>query len=65
MKIASDQVVHKSDVGGVRLEIEPAHAAAVFGELAAALAEHRPGSVLAGVLVGPMRRGVPSCWSGW
>jgi len=56
MKIASDQVAHKSDIGGVRLEVEPAEAATAFSELAAALAEHRPGSLLAGVLVGPMRR---------
>jgi succinyl-CoA synthetase beta subunit len=56
MKIASDQVAHKSDFGGVRLEVEPAQAATAFNELAAALAEHRPGSLLAGVLVGPMRR---------
>ena len=57
MKIASDQVAHKSDVGGVRLEVEPAQAATAFSELTAALAEHRPGTLLAGVLVGPMRRG--------
>ncbi len=57
MKIASDQVAHKSDFGGVRLEVHPAQAAIAFGELAAALAEHRPGALLAGVLVGPMRRG--------
>jgi acetate---CoA ligase (ADP-forming) len=57
MKIASDQIVHKSDIGGVRLDVEPAQAATVFDELASALAEHRPGGVLAGVLVGPMRRG--------
>ena len=57
MKIASDQVAHKSDVGGVRLEVHPAQAATVFNELAAALAEQHPDALLAGVLVGPMRRG--------
>jgi acetate---CoA ligase (ADP-forming) len=57
MKIASDQVAHKSDIGGVRLEVHPAQVATVFGELAAALANHRPGTDLAGVLVGPMRPG--------
>jgi succinyl-CoA synthetase beta subunit len=57
MKIASDQLAHKSNIGGVRLEVEPAQAAMTFSELAAALTEHRPGSLLAGVLVGPMRRG--------
>jgi acetate---CoA ligase (ADP-forming) len=57
MKVASDQVAHKSDFGGVRLEVDPAQAATAFHELAAALAEHRPGTLLAGVLVGPMRRG--------
>jgi succinyl-CoA synthetase beta subunit len=57
MKIASDQVVHKSDIGGVRLDVEPAQAATVFSELAAALADHSSGSLFAGVLVGPMRRG--------
>ena len=57
MKIASDQVAHKSDFGGVRLEVHPAQAATVFGELAAELANHRPDADLAGVLVGPMRPG--------
>ena len=57
MKIASDQLAHKSDFGGVRLDVEPAQAATAFSEMATALADHGPGINLTGVLVGPMRRG--------
>ena len=52
MKIGSDEVAHKSDVGGVRLQVEPAQTASAFSELVAAQAVHRPGSILTGVLVG-------------
>jgi acyl-CoA synthetase (NDP forming) len=52
MKIGSDEVAHKSDVGGVRLQFEPAQTASAFSELVAAQAVHRPGSLLTGVLVG-------------
>jgi len=51
MKIASGRVTHKSDVGGVRLGVDPADAAATYLELAAAVDD------LEGVLVGPMRNG--------
>lgn len=50
MKIASRTVAHKSDVGGVRLGVDPADAADVYRELVRTV--HDP----EGVLVGPMRR---------
>lgn len=57
MKIASPEVPHKSDIGGVRLGVSPTRAAATYGELAGALHEHCPEATLDGVLVGPMRSG--------
>jgi acyl-CoA synthetase (NDP forming) len=57
MKIASAQVPHKSEVGGVRLNVAPEQAGTVFSELAAALQQVRPDATLDGVLIGPMRAG--------
>jgi acyl-CoA synthetase (NDP forming) len=51
MKIAAPGLAHKSDVGGVRLDVDPSCAAAVFDELV------RSVDKADGVLVGPMRRG--------
>lgn len=49
MKIASRSVAHKSDVGGVRLGVDPADAESVYGELVRTVGDPE------GVLVGPMR----------
>jgi acyl-CoA synthetase (NDP forming) len=51
MKIASSGVLHKSDVGGVRLDVEPSDAGALFDEM------RRGCPTAEGVLVGPMRYG--------
>lgn len=51
MKIASGEVTHKSDVGGVRLGVAPADAGSVYEELRDLVQN------IDGVLVGPMRPG--------
>ncbi|MDP8224242.1 MAG: acetate--CoA ligase family protein [Candidatus Lernaella stagnicola] len=60
MKIESPDVVHKSDVGGVILNVRSAREARVaFLELQEKLAEHKPGARFSGALLMPMaRRGV-------
>ncbi|MBV9002054.1 MAG: acetate--CoA ligase family protein, partial [Solirubrobacterales bacterium] len=58
LKIVSPDILHKSDIGGVRLDVppdEPAVRAAYAAVTAAAAAV--PDARLDGVLVSPMRRG--------
>lgn len=55
MKIVSADVGHKSDIGGVRLGVEPGAAAATYDDLVATCAAARPDARLDGVLVSPMR----------
>jgi acetyltransferase len=55
MKIASPDITHKSDVGGVRLALSgEAELRAAFGEMMASAARHRPDARLAGVSIEPM-----------
>ena len=55
MKIDSPDITHKSDVGGVRLNIANAQAARdAYREMADAVGRARPGARLAGVIVEPM-----------
>jgi acetyltransferase len=55
MKIDSPDVTHKSDVGGVRLNIANAQAARdAYRELAAGMERARPGARLSGIVVEPM-----------
>jgi acetyl coenzyme A synthetase (ADP forming)-like protein len=52
MKVISQQVVHKSDAGGVVLGIRsPADAAAAFGKITGSVPKNVPGAVIDGVLV--------------
>lgn len=55
MKVVSPDIVHKSDAGGVALDVEAAAAAATYDDLLAAAAEYDPDASLDGVLVSPMR----------
>ncbi|MFJ9317667.1 acetate--CoA ligase family protein [Pimelobacter simplex] len=55
LKIVSPDIGHKSDIGGVRLGVEPGAAATTYDEVVAACAAARPGARLDGVLVSPMR----------
>ncbi|MDB5502004.1 MAG: CoA-binding protein [Tardiphaga sp.] len=60
MKIQSRDIPHKSEVGGVRVNIATKdQAAAAYDALLASARTHRPDAVIQGVLVGPMaKRGV-------
>ncbi|WP_436698041.1 acetate--CoA ligase family protein [Nocardioides sp. BYT-33-1] len=55
MKIVSADIGHKSDIGGVRLGVDPAAAAATCDDLVATCAAARPDARLDGVLMSPMR----------
>jgi len=55
MKVNSPDITHKSDVGGVRLNIrEPRSVRTVFRELKEAVEAHRPDARFQGVTVEPM-----------
>jgi len=55
MKIVSADLPHKSDVGGVRLNVDAAAAAASYDSLLAECTAKAPHARLDGVLVSPMR----------
>jgi succinyl-CoA synthetase beta subunit len=55
MKVVSAGISHKSDVGGVRLGVEPHRAAATYDEILAACSTAAPDAALDGVLVSPLR----------
>lgn len=54
MKIVSPDIVHKSDAGGVALEVTAADAADTYDELVAAATEYAPDAQIDGVLASPM-----------
>jgi acyl-CoA synthetase (NDP forming) len=65
VKLVSSTVLHKSDVGGVRLNIEsPDAAAEAYEAIAAALAERGLSSGMEGALVQPMLTGGVECLVG-
>lgn len=57
LKIASAQIAHKSELGGVRLGVDAKSAASVWDELVAAVTAARPDALIDGVLVTPQRSG--------
>jgi len=58
MKIVSPEIVHKTDVGGVRVGVEgPAAVRAAFEEIVASARRGVPGATIHGVLVQEMVRG--------
>ncbi len=58
VKVVSAQVTHKTDIGGVRLDVPPDEAAVTAAYTAVtAAASAVDGAVVDGVLVSPMRRG--------
>jgi len=61
MKIASPDIAHKTEVGGVALGIEAASAAATFETLCNDCAARKPGARIEGVLVSPMVEGGVEC----
>jgi len=55
MKIQSAAIAHKTDIGGVVLNIEtPEEASAAFDELVANATKHKPDAKIDGVLIEPM-----------
>ena len=58
VKIVSPQIMHKTDIGAVLLDVQPDEAAvrAAFAEVTGAAAR-AGGAIVEGVLVSPMRRG--------
>ena len=54
LKVVSSQVVHKSDVGGVVLDVTPDGAAEAFQGILDAVAHHLPGASVDGILATPM-----------
>lgn len=57
MKIQSRDIAHKSEVGGVRINIATkGEAFTAYGALLDAARKHRPEAVVQGVLVGPMAK---------
>lgn len=57
LKISSPDIAHKTEVGGVRLNVRPADAGNAFDQLLAAVAAARPDATVDGVIVSPMRNG--------
>lgn len=55
LKVASADIAHKTEVGGVRLRIEGDGAAAAYREIDASVRRARPDARIDGVLVSPMR----------
>ncbi|MEM6489025.1 MAG: acetate--CoA ligase family protein, partial [Pseudomonadota bacterium] len=53
-KIASPDILHKTEVGGVRLDVGPDAAAETYAALMAAAAARAPGARIDGVIVSPM-----------
>lgn len=54
MKIVSEAITHKSDVGGVKLNIFPGNGAGKYDEIIANVKSEKPDAVLDGVLIEPM-----------
>jgi acyl-CoA synthetase (NDP forming) len=57
LKIASPDIAHKTEAGGVRLHIAPQDAAAAFDAMVAEVRNKRPDARLDGAIVSPMRSG--------
>ena len=61
MKILSADIQHKSDIGGVKLNVGPAEAEAAFEAILAGAREHASTAKVDGVLVAPMAKGGVEC----
>lgn len=57
IKIASDDIAHKSDVGGVMLDLAPEQVGEAFDRIMATVSARIPAAKLDGVLVSTMRKG--------
>ena len=61
VKVVSPDILHKTDVGGVRLGVAPAEAAAAFADVTASAARGVPGARIDGALLAPMVAGGVEC----
>lgn len=62
LKLVSPDVLHKSEIGGVRLHLSDAGSVrSAFDEIRSAAARHVPGARVSGVLVTPMVAGGVEC----
>ena len=57
LKVQSKDVTHKSDLGAVRVGVDPASVGKAYDELLATVAERRPWATIDGVLVQAMAPG--------
>lgn len=57
LKILSEDIAHKTEVGGVRLDVAPAAVGDAYDAIVASVAAARPDARITGVIVSPMRRG--------
>jgi succinyl-CoA synthetase beta subunit len=57
LKIVSPQITHKTEVGGVMLDVPAAEAGAAYDRLIERVGARAPGATLDGVLLSPMVRG--------
>lgn len=55
LKIASPDIPHKSEAGGVALDVQPADAAARYDRMIAEVSRAQPDATIDGVIVSPMR----------
>jgi acyl-CoA synthetase (NDP forming) len=55
LKIASPDIAHKTEAGGVRLDVSGAEAARVFDEIVRSAKAYAPDAKIDGVIVSPMR----------
>nr|WP_298718630.1 acetate--CoA ligase family protein [uncultured Steroidobacter sp.] len=57
LKVLSPDIAHKTEVGGVRLNVAASDVAVAFDELLTAVRSHRPDAHIEGVIASPMRQG--------
>jgi acyl-CoA synthetase (NDP forming) len=55
MKVVSADIVHKTDIGGVRLGVDAVDARDAYRSILDAVAANAPGATVEGILVSPMR----------
>jgi succinyl-CoA synthetase beta subunit len=57
LKIVSPEITHKTEIGGVMLDVPAAEAGAAYDRLVARVKERAPNARLDGVIISPMVRG--------
>ncbi len=61
MKVASSDILHKTEAGGVRLDVPAQHAAAAYDDIVTSARAYAPSAAIDGVLVSPMVTGGVEC----